>query len=76
MKDKTHSMNAGGGEGAQKGYTDAGSPGDANAYHKRRMEQGNLAGNAALTEFENPSGDGGGTDVGGFVKRNNYSSRR
>ena len=76
MKDKTHSMNSGnGGEGAQKGYTDAGTPEPTNAGHKRRMAQGDLSGNAALSEYENPAGDGGGTDVGGFLKRNNYSSR-
>lgn len=76
MKDKTHSMNmAHGGEGAQKGYMDAGTPEPTTAGHKRRMAQGNLSGNDALTQFENPMGDGGGTDVGGFLKRNNYSDR-
>ena len=76
MRDKTHSMNmAHGGEGAVKGYTDAGTPEATTAGHKRRMAQGDLSGNAALSQYENPNGDGGGTDVGGFLKRNNYSDR-
>ena len=60
---------------AQKGYTDAGKPEATTASHERRMRQGNLAENAALQKYENPQGDGGGTDVGGFLKRNNYSDR-
>ena len=55
--------------------TDAGTPEPTDAAHKRRMRQGNLSGNAALQEVENPNGDGGGVDSGGFLKRNNYSDR-
>ena len=58
-----------------KGFTDAGKPEATDAGHKRRMEQGNLTGNEALYKVENPEGDGGGVDVGGFLKRNNYSDR-
>ena len=77
MKDKTHSMNMGlSAEDAARGYGDAGVPESTDAGHQRRMRQGGLSGNQALTEYENPNGDGGGrVQPGGFLRRNNYSER-
>ena len=76
MKDRTDSMNMDfGGEGAVKGFTDPGTPEPTNAGHKRRMQQANLSQDKALQNYENVDGDEGGVDVGGFLKRNNYSDR-
>ena len=58
-----------------KGYTDAGTPEPTNAGHKRRMQQGGLAQNDALMEYENPAGGSGCTQEGGFLKRNNNGDR-
>lgn len=76
MKDKTDSMNRGfSAADAERGYMDPGSPPPTNAQHRRRMQQGALAGNDALKEYENPNGDADASGRGGFLKRNNYSDR-
>ena len=56
--------------------TDAGKPEPTDAGHKRRMQQGGLAGNEALEFYENPEGGAGKIPAaGGFLKRNNYGDR-
>ena len=55
--------------------TDAGTPESTTAGHKRRMKQGDLSGNEALTEFENAAAGSGISQPGGFLKRNNYGDR-
>jgi len=76
MKDMTDSMNSdNGGEGMQRGFTDAGKPEPTDAGHKRRMRQGGLADNEALEFYENPEDGSGVTQPGGFLKRNNYGDR-
>lgn len=74
MKDKTDAMNRGlSAEDAERGFGDAGMPERTSASHKRRMQQGALADNAALEEYENPSD--GKAQPGGFLRRNNYGER-
>lgn len=77
MKDKTHDMNRGfSAEDAERGFQDAGKPEPANAQHRRRMQQGGLANDKALSEYENVDGDDGGkVQPGGFLRRNNYDER-
>lgn len=75
MKDKTHDMNRGfSAEDAERGFLDPGKPELTTAAHKRRMEQGGLASNQALQDFENPSD--GKEQPGGFLRRVNTGARR
>jgi hypothetical protein len=77
MKDKTLAMNRGmSAEDLARGFADAGAPELTNAPHKRRMEQGGLARDKALSDFENVDGDDGGQVLArGFLRRNNYDER-
>jgi len=77
MKNKTDSMNRGlSAEDASRGFGDAGTPERTVATHKRRMEQGGLARDMALAEYENVDGDDGGQVLArGFLRRNNYDER-
>jgi len=68
MRDKTG--------GASAGFMDAGKPEATSAAHRRRMEQGGLAGDKALSDYESVSpADGGKVPSGGFLRRNNYDER-
>ena len=77
MKDKTLAMNRGvSAEDAAQGFSDPGRPELTNAPHKRRMQQGGLARDVALSEYENVDGDDGGQVLArGFIRRNNYDER-
>lgn len=62
--------------GAQTGFEDAGKPEPTSAAHRRRMQQGGLAGDQALKDYESVSpSDGGKVPAGGFLRRNNYDER-
>lgn len=61
--------------GAMNGYTDAGTPSMRREKKREQMRDAHLLGNDALQEYENPNGSLEGTDIGGFLPRNNYGDR-
>lgn len=77
MKDKTHSMNRGFSGAPEKGFErlpDSEVP-QRRKYKAEQLKDGNMYDDKALMDYENCDGDEPGTDVGGFLPRNNYSDR-